>query len=72
MVKSNGESGKRAYAHTTTGDMDGTLGCVRVARGGTTARAEDKPPVLVGYVKKLVPDRDGGDREVGVNKPRSR
>ena len=35
---------------------------------GTTARAEDKPPVLVGYVKKLVPDRDGGDREVGVEK----
>ena len=34
----------------------------------TTARAEDKPPVLVGYVKKLVPDRDGGDREVGVEK----
>ena len=34
----------------------------------TTARGEDKPPVLVGYVKKLVPDRDGGDREVGVEK----
>jgi hypothetical protein len=35
-------------------------------RAPVTARAEDKPPVLVGYVQKLLPDRDGGDREVGV------
>ena len=37
---------------------------------GVTARAEDKPPVLVGYVQKLLPDRDGGDREVAVERAR--
>ncbi len=37
---------------------------------GATARAEDKPPVLVGYVQKLLPDRDGGDREVAVEQAR--
>ena len=52
---------------TTTGDVDGLglwLGLLAV---WTTAE-RNKPPVLVGYVKKLVPDRDGGDREVGVEK----
>ncbi|MBL9045222.1 MAG: hypothetical protein JNM83_26680 [Myxococcales bacterium] len=41
-----------------------------LASWGGTARAEDKPPVLVGYVQKLLPDRDGGDREVGVEQAR--
>ena len=37
---------------------------------GATAHADDKPPVLVGYVQKLLPDRDGGDREVAVEQAR--
>ena len=37
---------------------------------GATAYADDKPPVLVGYVQKLLPDRDGGDRELAVEQAR--
>jgi hypothetical protein len=46
------------------------LGLGLLASWTVTARAEDKPPVLVGYVQKLLPDRDGGDREVGVEQAR--
>ncbi len=46
------------------------LGLGLLASRGGTARAEDKPPVLVGYVQKLLPDRDGGDREVAVEQAR--
>ena len=46
------------------------LGLGLLASWGVTARAEDKPPVLVGYVQKLLPDRDGGDREVAVERAR--
>jgi hypothetical protein len=69
--KSNRDSAKRAYAHKATGDVDSVLGLGLglLASWGVTARAEDKPPVLVGYVQKLLPDRDGGDREVGWNRP---
>ncbi|MBL9045218.1 MAG: hypothetical protein JNM83_26660 [Myxococcales bacterium] len=46
------------------------LGLGLLAGWTVTARAEDKPPVLVGYIQKLLPDRDGGNREVGVERAR--